>query len=687
MLPTTIPGAWTPSTPQAYRPYFGFGSSNQVYSNSIPVENVVNDDDGESEPSRPYIPDSSNSVGFTTYGATPSANGGTATMNQITLQPADATHPGGVTVGAQSFAGAKTFTGAVTVASLTTAGNVACATLTATGNISALSLDPVNYINIPATTGASVGTIKQAGTPMVHTYGTTSLAVGSGASNFTNTGQGNVFVGALNGAALTSGSFNTAVGYGPLRNALAAVGNCCYGNSAGLAITTGITNCCYGINSGNSIQSGQDNILYGPNTGAGITGADSNVTEVGNGTLKTPVAGDLILGQTLTLKTYIAGIAGITPPGTPEYVIIDPATKQLGSAAIPTAGVTAVGAIGTGPTANGASITGTTLNLQAATSTTGGVLTNIAQSIQGDKTFIDNIIGSKNIVLPTTSSSTVGSLTIGNLLLHNYSANASKTNVFLGPAAGNYTTNSLNNIGIGNTSLAAITTGSANTGLGKSTGASVTTGSSNVFLGYQAGQSTATGCSNAIEISDGTFGTSVSNDVRIGTSVSAQCYIGGIGSVAVGGTPRYCTINTATNQLGSVAIPTPLTYSTTSASYTPTTDAGAITTMTVHGAGSSTLTLKFTLIGNIATVTIPQFTITAFVGGPNTINVNTASFSATYRPVQTFAFSIPFNRSTPEMAGLYVSTGGNITIQRLGGGLFATTCGIYADFSVSYPID
>lgn len=47
------------------------------------------------------------------FGSTPNADGLSLTDNELIMQPADATHPGGVSTGTQSFAGDKTFTGAV----------------------------------------------------------------------------------------------------------------------------------------------------------------------------------------------------------------------------------------------------------------------------------------------------------------------------------------------------------------------------------------------------------------------------------------------------------------------------------------------------------------------------------------------------------------------------------------------
>lgn len=44
-------------------------------------------------------------------GSSPSANGASISGSTLTLQPADATHPGVITIGSQAFAGAKAFTG------------------------------------------------------------------------------------------------------------------------------------------------------------------------------------------------------------------------------------------------------------------------------------------------------------------------------------------------------------------------------------------------------------------------------------------------------------------------------------------------------------------------------------------------------------------------------------------------
>ena len=74
-------------------------------------------------------------ISFAPFGTVPNASGGSATGSVVTLQPASNTNPGGVSTGAQSFGGVKTFTNGM---------------VTTTIN----SLVPANFVNY--TGGATV---------------------------------------------------------------------------------------------------------------------------------------------------------------------------------------------------------------------------------------------------------------------------------------------------------------------------------------------------------------------------------------------------------------------------------------------------------------------------------------------------------------------------------------------------
>lgn len=74
------------------------------------------------------------SVTVGTFGSTPNANGASASGSTLTLQPADGTHPGLLTSGAQTIGGAKTLTGAL-------AGTSAVFSSALTGTSATLSSD------------------------------------------------------------------------------------------------------------------------------------------------------------------------------------------------------------------------------------------------------------------------------------------------------------------------------------------------------------------------------------------------------------------------------------------------------------------------------------------------------------------------------------------------------------------
>jgi len=116
----------------AASPYFGDPVANEA---ALPALGI----DGElrvvKSTDHVYVWDNTSSqwidTGFTsaTFGSTPNASGysitsnvsGNVTQTQLTLQPADATNPGGVSATTQTFGGDKTFNGVITAAAAGTA--------------------------------------------------------------------------------------------------------------------------------------------------------------------------------------------------------------------------------------------------------------------------------------------------------------------------------------------------------------------------------------------------------------------------------------------------------------------------------------------------------------------------------------------------------------------------------------
>ncbi len=100
-------------------------------------------------------------VSLTAVGAVPSANGASLSGQALTLQPADATHPGVLTTAAQVIGGAKTFSAQVTNVA---GGYVVTDSTTKTGNVIA----PTNYSSttnthtLPDGTGTLIDTATYA---------------------------------------------------------------------------------------------------------------------------------------------------------------------------------------------------------------------------------------------------------------------------------------------------------------------------------------------------------------------------------------------------------------------------------------------------------------------------------------------------------------------------------------------
>lgn len=217
----------------------------------------------------------------------------------LNAQYATTSRPGVLSSAAQAISGAKTFDSALTALRL-----VSTTDLTA------------NYIALPTTSSATIGCIQKNAVPFIHGYGNDNLCVGVNSGNFTNTAVSNACYGSLTGNALTTGNLNVLVG-----------------QSAGLGVTTGIGNVLIGANAGDAVTTGGNCIAIGTNVLAANT-TSSNIIEISDGTVGNSVAGDIRIGYSASTACFVRGIASVAPGGTPQMVIINPATHKLGSQSI-----------------------------------------------------------------------------------------------------------------------------------------------------------------------------------------------------------------------------------------------------------------------------------------------------------------------------------------------------------------
>ncbi|OYW69819.1 MAG: hypothetical protein B7Z21_00615, partial [Verrucomicrobiales bacterium 32-60-5] len=131
-------------------------------------------------------------------------------------------------------------------------------------------------VELPATTSATDGVILQGGSPLLHTFGSTSLFAGAGSGNFTQTGYANVAFGSNTLTAVTTGHKNTAIGSGALAANDAGIQNTAVGYVVLTANTSGTKNTASGTYSlssnttgNNNTASGLQNNLASNNTAAG----------------------------------------------------------------------------------------------------------------------------------------------------------------------------------------------------------------------------------------------------------------------------------------------------------------------------------------------------------------------------------------------------------------------------------
>jgi hypothetical protein len=211
-----------------------------------------------------------NAVSFT--------NGGSWSGYVFTLGAADATHPGLMTTGAQTFLGAKIFHTAIMSDSVV---------FGSAGSAGA-------YISIGAANGIP-GTAT----------GTNLIQIGTGALHLNSTGSANIAIGPSALATLTTASFNTAMG-SSAGTALTSSDNSLYGYQTMVAANTGGDNSAFGFKALNA-STGAQNAAFGSKTALGIsTGASDAAFGYGALTTATTASFNTAFGA-LALATNVSG--------------------------------------------------------------------------------------------------------------------------------------------------------------------------------------------------------------------------------------------------------------------------------------------------------------------------------------------------------------------------------------------
>jgi len=367
---------------------------------------------------------------------------------------------------------------------------------------------------------------------------------GSGATitmHLTDASLRNTFLGLTAGNGAVSGNLNTSVGYGSLGNIGTGGHNTAIGYETMNGMATGSNNTAIGYGAlagddGNkstaigdgalgAISAGFQNIALGYSAGSSYAGGEANNIIIGNSG---------VLGESTTIRLgdpavqgacYIAGIGGVTPGGTPQIVIIDPVTGELGSTA--GGGITAIdGDVGGGATSP-------TITFDATTNSGSTVSFNATDphvylrvSDGSDNTIIGFTAGNGSI--SGTANTGLGMATLHDLTLGN------------------------NNTAVGETCLDALTSGSNNVGIGQAALGNLTTGSGNICIGESAGLNYTTSEANNILLGNSGV-VSESDVIRIGTfATQTECFVAGIAGVTVSNSAAVL-INTTNGQLGTVA--------------------------------------------------------------------------------------------------------------------------------------
>ncbi len=329
-----------------------------------------------------------NSLNYTS--TTSYTAGGTISGTSLTLTAADGTNPGLISTGAQTIAGAKTFSADVTAPNFI-------------GNLSGNATTATTAGNITATTNTTL----------------TSLA------NLTTVGT------------ITSGVWSgTAIANNKLANSTTILGSTTMTLGGTVTSVTGLTSLAANTLSGT--LSGTATSLATGRT-ISTTGDITYTSSSFDGTANVTGA------ATLTNTAVTAGSYG-SSTAIPTFTVDSKGRLTAANEVSIIAGVNTVGSIAGTSNAKGATISGTSITLTPADGTNGGVVTNATQTFAGAKTFASNVFVNGDLITNSSVSAydNTNYADKNALVIHGYSL-AGTGNIMnfvaTGSATGNWNSN------------------------------------------------------------------------------------------------------------------------------------------------------------------------------------------------------------------------------------------------------